>query len=90
MLRDYLLGSFPLDSINKSGGTVIWYSLIFNERGEMVVEEYCDLDQPYKNDRVTDITPDKFDSYQVNGVPLRELVIKKLKEILPKSNQGRK
>lgn len=83
MFRTHLLGKYPLDSISQPGGTIIWYTLIFNERGELAVEEYYDLDQPYKNDRSTDISPENFDKYQVNGVPLRELVIKKLKEILP-------
>lgn len=85
VLRDNFIGSFPLDSINKPGGTEIWYSLIFDENGNMAVEEYHDFNQPYKSDRVTDISPENFDKYEVNGVPLRTLVINKLKEILPKS-----
>jgi hypothetical protein len=61
----------------------IWYTLVFNEQAEMVVEEYRDYNQPFNEDRVTLIRPEKFDEYTVNGISLRQLVLKKLEEILP-------
>jgi hypothetical protein len=89
MRRDYLLGSYPLDSVSSPGGDTIWYSLIFDEKGNMAVEQHHDFNQPYKNDRVTDLPPENWDNFQVNGVPLRQLVINKLKEILPKPEPSR-
>jgi hypothetical protein len=89
MHRDYLLGSYELDSVSSPGGTTVWYSLIFDEKGNMTVEQHHDFDQPFKKDRVQDLPPDKWDNFIVNGVPLRELVIKKLKEILHKAEQSR-
>ena len=83
MQRENLIRSFPLDSINKPGGTEIFYSLIFDENGNMAVEEFHDFDQPHKNSRAMFIAPENFDKHEVNGVPLRKLVVNKLKEILP-------
>jgi hypothetical protein len=86
MQRENLIRSFPLDSINKPGGTEIFYSLIFDESGNMAVEEFYDFDQPHKSGRAMFIAPEDFDKYEVNRVPLRNLVVNKLKEILPISN----
>jgi len=78
-----------LDSVSSPGGTTVWYSLIFDEKGNMAVEQYHDFSQPYKNDRTTDIPPENWGNHEVNGVPLRQLVINKLKEILPKPEPSR-
>ena len=89
LIRDYLLGSYPLTSVDSPGGDTAWYTLIFNEKGNMAVEVHRDFNQPFKNDRVDDVPPEKWDGIVVNGVLLRELVIKKLKEILPKPEPSR-
>jgi hypothetical protein len=46
MRRDYLLGSYLLGSVDSPGGTTVWYSLIFDEKGNMAVEQHHDFDQP--------------------------------------------
>ena len=84
MPRDYLLGLYELDSDVSSGGATVWYSLIFKENGNIAVEQHRDLNQPHRKDKVTDLLPESWDNIKVNGIPLRELAIKKLKEILPK------
>jgi hypothetical protein len=89
MRRDYLPGSYLLDSVSSPGGDTVWHSLIFDEKGNMAVGQHHDFNQPYKNDRVTDLPPQNWDNFQVNGVPLRQLVINKLKEMLPKPEPSR-
>ena len=80
-----MLRKYPLDSIEKPGGTTIWYVLVFDETGAMFVQETHDYDQPNKNDRVSFLSPENFDR-DVNGKTLRKLVIEKLGKILPQSN----
>lgn len=83
MIRRYSLASFHVDSIGGSSGTTINYSLVFNERGEMLVEECRTFDDPFQADTVLQIGPKQFDNYTIERMPLRELVIKKLEQILP-------
>jgi hypothetical protein len=80
MIRKYFL-----DSESKPGGTDISYSLIFDNQGNMLVEEHQDFDQPYKKDRFAQLNSANFDNFKVNGISLKELVVKKLNEILPPS-----
>ncbi|HUA67401.1 MAG TPA: hypothetical protein VMA13_02530 [Candidatus Saccharimonadales bacterium] len=62
------------------------YTLIFDDNGKMFVNEYKDFEQPYKNPRSMDIPPENFGNFTVNGKTLKELVVKKLEQILPPSN----
>ena len=75
-----MLRKYPIGSEDKPGGTTIWFTLIFDERGEMYVEMCHDFDQPYKNDRVTQLRAENFDNFTIDGVPLRQLVIKSASE----------
>jgi hypothetical protein len=84
MRREYPLTSFEIDSA-KAQCVTVWYTLIFNDQGEMVVEEYRDFGPPFYKDSVTVIPPEKFDNYTVNGTSLRQLVLKKLEEIRTRS-----
>jgi len=82
MIRRYQLASYYVDSAGGAGGTNISYTLVLTERGEMVVEEHRS-NKPFGEDRVLEIRPEQFDNYTIAGVPLRQLVTKKLQEILP-------
>jgi hypothetical protein len=62
------------------------YTLIFDDDGKMLVNEYKDFEQPYKNPRSTNIPPDNFGNFMVEGQSLKDLVMKKLEHILPPSN----
>jgi len=79
ILRTYHLGS--------SGGlTDHSYDLVFTDGGEMFVQETIDYEQPYKKDGGGPLKAEHMPRVRVNGVPLLELVVKKLSEILPPSN----
>jgi len=78
MIREY-----PIGSETKPGGDTIWFTLIFDEQGEMYVEMCHDFNQPAKNDKMTHLRAENFDKFTVNGVSLRQLVVRKLSEILP-------
>ena len=83
MIRRYSLASFHVDSTQGPNGTKIDYTLVFNERSEMRVEECRTYNDPFQADTVLQIESKQFDNYSVEGVPLRELVRKKLEQILP-------
>ncbi|MGA9776753.1 MAG: hypothetical protein WBS33_00610 [Verrucomicrobiia bacterium] len=63
-----------------------YYTLIFDDDGKMFVNEYKDFDQPYKKPRSTDIPPENFGNFKLEEGTLKELVVKKLGQILPPSN----
>jgi len=85
MIRRYSLGSFHVDSTGGPNGTKIDYNLVFNDKGEMLVEECRVYNDPFKPDTVSQIALHQFENYSVQGVPLRELVIRKLEQILPET-----
>ena len=51
----------------------------------MLVEECRVYNDPFKPDTVSQIALHQFENYSVQGVPLRELVIRKLEQILPET-----
>jgi hypothetical protein len=63
-----------------------YYTLVFDDDGKMFVNEYTDFDQPYKKPRSIDILPENFGNFKLEEGTLKELVIKKLGQILPPSN----
>lgn len=81
MIRKYDLASYYIDSAG-GGGTTICYALVFDEQGEMLVEEHR-RHEPFQQDSLSQIRPAQFDNFTIAGVPLRQLVLKKLQEILP-------
>jgi hypothetical protein len=85
MNREYPLTCFELDS---TGGQIITirYTLFFSDQAKMVVKEYRSFNHPFKEASASIIPPDSFDKHTVNGSPLRQLVLKKLEEILPPPN----
>jgi hypothetical protein len=62
------------------------YTLIFDDDGKMFVNEYKDFEQPYKKPRSTDISPENFANMKLEGQTLKELIVKKLEQILPPSH----
>ena len=62
------------------------YALVFTRRGEMVVRVTKHHEQQYKTPATHDIPARDFASTTVNHVPLLQIVIEKLNELLPKSN----
>jgi hypothetical protein len=84
MIRKFDLTAFFIDSGGR-GGTTIRYALVFDERGEMLVEEHR-LHEPFQQDSLSQIRPAQFDNYTIAGVSLRQLVLKKLQEILPEGD----
>ena len=86
MVRKYLITSFHIDCTNAAGGATVQYVLVFTERGEMLVEESRTYNHPFNNDTLLEIHPEQFENHTIAGVPLRQLVIKKLEEILPEPN----
>ena len=59
------------------------YSLVFTDTGRMYVQVSIQYEQAYKTGAVADIQPEQFSAHAVDGVPLGELVAKKLNELLP-------
>ena len=84
MIRRYDLASYYVDSAG-GGGTTICYALVFDEHGEMLVEEHRRY-EPFQQDGVSLIRPAEFDNYTIAGAPLRQLVLRKLQEILPEGD----
>ena len=80
MIRKYDLASYYIDSAG-GGGTTISYTLVFDEQGEMLVEEHRHY-EPFQQESRSQIRPAQFENYTRAGVTLR-LVLKKLQEILP-------
>jgi hypothetical protein len=78
------LRKYHLASEDRGIGSDRNYSLIFTDTGEMYVRQVEDFEQPYKTPTVNEIYPSEFGKILVEGEPLREIVIKKLDEILPK------
>ena len=62
------------------------YALVFTARGEMVVRVTIRHEQQYKTPDIHDIAARDFASTIVNRVPLLQIVIEKLNELLPKSD----
>ena len=52
----------------------------------MYVLMTVDYEQPYKKGTTTRLNPSDFGNCKIAGVPLAEIVTKKLLEILPPSN----
>jgi hypothetical protein len=63
------------------------YSLAFKENGDMVVLFKRDYDDAYRKPDEYEILPSEFDKYVVDGVPLRKLVVEKLKSVFAKPNK---
>jgi hypothetical protein len=81
MIRRYDLASYHVDSAG-GGETTICYALLFDDHGDMLVEEHRRY-EPFQQDSLSLIRPAQFDNYTIAGVSLRQLVLKKLQEILP-------
>ena len=76
-------------AVASADGGIGWdetYNLIFTDKGELVVRVIRDYSQDYKTPDVREIEPKDFAAVKVGGVSLRDLVLKKLAEILPNSN----
>ena len=73
MIRKYELASFYVDSAGGAGETGIGYTLVFTERGEIVVEEHRSH-KLFGEESTLEIRPEQFDNYTINGVTLRQLV----------------
>jgi len=73
------LGSEP-------GLTTIWYELVFDDDCTMYVRMTHDFESPNKSDRITRLESENFKNHKIEGVPLVEIIKKKLLEILPPSN----
>jgi hypothetical protein len=73
---------YPFASTETRGSDTS-YSLIFTNTGRMYVQVSVQYEQAYKTGDVSDIFPESFSDHAVGGVPLGELVAKKLDELLP-------
>jgi hypothetical protein len=60
-----------------------FFTLMFDENGRMFVEIYRDYEQPHKKPISTYVQPEEFEKYTVGEISLKEVVVKKLQEILP-------
>ena len=76
-IRRYHLAS------TETRGSDTSYSLIFTDTGRMYVQVNVQYEQAYKTGYVSDIFPESFSDHAVDGVPLGELVARKLDELLP-------
>jgi hypothetical protein len=76
-MRRYRLASV------ETRGSDTSYSLVFTTGGRMYVRRTTGYEQAYKTGDVSEIDPSDFASVSVDGVPLSELVTRKLEEILP-------
>lgn len=65
---------------------VVWFTLVF-ESSDLFVEEYIDSNVKIEEKRLTRIPCNEFSRHQINGVPLRQIVDEKFKEI-PYESQG--
>lgn len=85
--KEYLLASFIVESAGgRDAGTIISYTLVFNDQAEMLVQERRQFQSPFKTDASIFIPPEQFDKYSINGISLRRVVATKLDEILPNPN----
>jgi hypothetical protein len=73
---------YPIASTETRGSDTS-YSLVFTDTGRMYVQKSVQYEQVYKRGHVTDIFPSSFSDHAVDGVPLGEVVAKKLEELLP-------
>ena len=73
--------------LSSEDGGIAWdktYSLVFTFDAQMRVLIVKEFEQPYKTPDVEEVQPKDFDRHTVRGIPLREIVLNKLDEILPK------
>jgi len=59
----------------------VWFTLVFEYGSEFFVERYDDSDLNIKEKRLQIIPSNEFKKHLLNGVPLRQLVDEKFKEI---------
>jgi hypothetical protein len=79
-LRKYQLAS--------EDGGMAWdktYSLVFTHNAEMRVLVVKQFEQPFKTPDVDEVEPKDFSRYAVGGRSLKDLVLQKLHELLPKT-----
>lgn len=77
IIRRYSLTS------TETRGSDTFYSLVFTDTGAMFVQASVQYEQTYKTGHVSDIPQESFSSHSVGGVPLSQIVAKKLNELLP-------
>jgi hypothetical protein len=61
--------------------------LAFKDSGELVVIHKRDYDDDYRKPEEYEISISEFAQHKVEGVPLKDLVIERLMEILPRDGQ---
>lgn len=77
------LRQFHLTSVD---GGMAWdmnYNLVFASDGRMFVRIAKTFEQPYTTPDIHEIDPRDFSKISVEGVPLHQIVARKLNEILP-------
>lgn len=71
---------FHLGSIHEIDRTIV-FTLVVENLSSYLVESYNDARLSFLKDRFKRIKPEDFWKYQVNGIPLKQLVAEKLKEL---------